>query len=287
MNLVRSLFSASAIALLVASTANAAAWSRCGGCTDPCAKPKVARCVQGCQPAHCGPMTEARIVMVPTYVCETRTVCTTEYKKEERKRSYTVYRKVPVEEERVEMYTVMVAKKETKKIPYTVSVPVTETETKEYTVSVPVWKDVTNEYNIKVPHLTQMEEKYTVKVPQVKDATYTYCVNVPYPETRTATRVVTNCIPTVKTKTAMINVPVHKTRKVTKDCGYWECQVKEVPCHHGHGCAHGCGTKTVMCRVWVPNLIVAEWLIIATPAMAWGLKKASAETLRLLGVHTK
>ncbi len=30
---------------------------------------------------------------------------------------------------------------------------------------------------------------------------------------------------------------------------------------------------------WVPNLIIAEWLIIATPAMAWGLAKASPDRL--------
>ena len=30
---------------------------------------------------------------------------------------------------------------------------------------------------------------------------------------------------------------------------------------------------------WVPNLIVAEWLIIANPKMAWGLRKASADRL--------
>ena len=30
---------------------------------------------------------------------------------------------------------------------------------------------------------------------------------------------------------------------------------------------------------WVPNLVVAEWFIIATPAMAWGLTKASSDRL--------
>ncbi len=30
---------------------------------------------------------------------------------------------------------------------------------------------------------------------------------------------------------------------------------------------------------WVPNLVVAEWLIIAAPAMAWGLTKPSADRL--------
>jgi len=30
---------------------------------------------------------------------------------------------------------------------------------------------------------------------------------------------------------------------------------------------------------WVPNLIVAEWLIIAAPKMAWGLTKASSDRL--------
>lgn len=30
---------------------------------------------------------------------------------------------------------------------------------------------------------------------------------------------------------------------------------------------------------WVPNLVVAEWLIIAAPAMAWGLRKASSDRL--------
>ena len=33
---------------------------------------------------------------------------------------------------------------------------------------------------------------------------------------------------------------------------------------------------------WVPNLIVAEWLIVATPAMAWGLSRASSDQLEAL-----
>lgn len=31
---------------------------------------------------------------------------------------------------------------------------------------------------------------------------------------------------------------------------------------------------------WVPNLIVAEWLIVARPKMAWGLTKGTAEQLK-------
>ena len=30
---------------------------------------------------------------------------------------------------------------------------------------------------------------------------------------------------------------------------------------------------------WVPNLIVAEWLVITAPKMAWGVTKASPDRL--------
>ncbi len=50
-------------------------------------------------PIETGTIKGLRIVMVPKYETETRAVCSTEYRTEERTRSYVVHKTVPVTEE--------------------------------------------------------------------------------------------------------------------------------------------------------------------------------------------
>ena len=163
-------------------------WS-CGGCIDPCA---TAVCggnstvVAGpsCPPSQAidpGPMEILKIVMVPKYETITKSVCTTEYKTEQRQRVVTVSRSVPIEEKRITTETVMVPKTETKTVQYTALVAVEEEKEVDVTVSVPVWTEEQESFTVRVPHLTEVPEQYTVRVPSLHDADFTYTVCVPYP----------------------------------------------------------------------------------------------------------
>ena len=166
-------------------------------------------------------------MLVPTYVTEKRTVCSTTYRDEERQRVVTGYKLMPVTEEKIRFTTVMTPQTETKSLAYTSQVAVQTQEEKSYRIKVPVWEDREESYVVKVPVLTEVEENYTVKVPVLKDVEFAYTVNVPYPITRTGTRTVSNVVPVVKTKSIDCCVPVARTANVTVDRGHWENQTSD------------------------------------------------------------
>lgn len=255
-----------------------------GGCSDPCVTTSCGGCVsttpaRRCEPVDVGTCTAMKIVMVPEYTTETRSVCSTEYKEEQRTRPVTVCRTEPVTEERVRMKTTYVPQTETKTIEYSVSVPIQEEKTVEYTTSVPVWSEEEVQYTVKVPVLVDVEENYTVQVPVLEDVQFNYTIQVPYAEKRTVMRTVNNVVPVTKTRNISHCVPLVKTMLVNKDYGHWENQVTEVAC--GGGSYAGCGrsvgcsacnrpqcggcaptTRTVCRKVWVPNCVQEEVTVV-------------------------
>lgn len=78
-----------------------------------------------------------KVIQVPTWVTETRTVKCVEYRPETRERTVTVMRSVPVEQTVERQYTVMVPQPRTRTVTYTVAKPVWEEKEVEYTVMVP------------------------------------------------------------------------------------------------------------------------------------------------------
>lgn len=206
---------------LAAATAVACLWAvnslAADNCCDPC---------DCCQPAV---QYVEKTISCPTWVTETRTVKTCEYKTEERQREVTTYKRVA----------------ETKMVKKTVCdmVPETRTKTCTYTVRKPVWQDVTEQYSVCVPVWTEVEKTCTVMVP--------------HQETRTGTRTVCK------------RVPVTETKIVCVDKGCWQKQMVEIPCRRKPAHRAGCGcdsccdpcevpTRTVCRRVWVPNIVQKE-----------------------------
>ena len=119
-----------AIGLLTA-TVQSDAWAACrSNCRSHCCRTSVP-CGSAC---GCETQMVTKTVMVPTYVEEMRTCMRTEYQREEKTRTYTVYNQVPVTEEKTCTYTVMVPQQQTKTVTYTVQKPVWETKTAQYTV---------------------------------------------------------------------------------------------------------------------------------------------------------
>ena len=164
----------------------------------------------------CG--TVVRTIYVPECTTEMRTVTRTRYHQEQRERQITVYKRVPITEEKTANYTVMVPETRTKTVTYNVCKPVWETQTREYTVNVPYTEPVEQKYTVCVPYTEPVEQKYTVCVPYTETKEVTYNVCVPYTEAVEATRTVVKCVPVTTTKT--VNV-----------CGgHWETQQEEVPC---------------------------------------------------------
>jgi hypothetical protein len=196
--------------------------------------------------------TELQVSLVPTYVTEKRTVCSTSYKDEERSRVITGYKTVPITEERVRLTTVMTPRTETKMIEYTNQVAVETNEQKTYRIKTPVWTDQEETYIVKVPVIKEIEEAYTVKVPVIRDVQFTFTVNVPIPVTRTGTRTVSNVVPVVKTQTVSFCVPTTRTSTTSVDRGHWENQLMEVSATRGQSAAPA--TR----RVWVPNVVNEE-----------------------------
>ena len=90
--------------------ANLADAGHCGGC-------------YGCAPVACAPTDVEKVVYEPQWVTETRMVNVTKYKTEQRERTYTVQKCVPVTEQVEQSYTVMVPETRTKTVNYTVRVP--------------------------------------------------------------------------------------------------------------------------------------------------------------------
>ncbi len=272
--------SLAALAAACPQTANAFGWHRrCGGCSDTCMSYSPASSPTCAAPApvclDTGPQTQMHVVLVPTYVTEKQSVCTTEYREEQRQRVVPGYKTVNVSEERVRVTMIPVSKTETKTIEYTVQVPVQSTQTKTYKMKVPVWTEEQEKYTVQVPVLKEIQEQYCVSVPVLQEVPFTYCVNVPYPVTNTVNKTVSTAVPVMKTRTVSYCVPTTKTKTVSVDRGHWENRVEQVPSGPvqapSKGAAvqapskgsekqvPGAGGGEVVCRqVWVPNVIQEE-----------------------------
>ncbi|MFG0262929.1 MAG: ferredoxin [Novipirellula sp. JB048] len=266
--------------LATASAAEAGSCLPLGGCSDPCAggARHVSACSGGahsaaaCSSVGCGtvlgsaaaanfPAGESictavknyRVVLVPKYVTESRVVCVTENREEVRQRTKTVYKTVPVTEERYRTKVVNTPVTETKTVEYSVLVPEKSEKTVEVKESVPVWVEVPEEYTVRVPELVEVPEKYTVKVPQLQDTSFTYTVSVPHAVTEKRMHTVVNAVPVTKTRTIEVCVPKTTMQTVTKDYGHWEEQVvaaASAPAVNGSpGCGNGmmggCGPAVV------------------------------------------
>jgi len=254
----------------------------CGGCTDPCLSSRCGGCVTGadacslrCEAIDTGPLPALQIVMVPEYMTEKRSICCTEYKEEQRTRPVTVYKSVPVTEERVCIETVYVPTTETKTVEYTVPIPIQEEKTREYKTTVPVWTEQEEQYTVQVPVLVEVPETYMVKVPVVEEVPCTYTVMVPTPEKRVVMRNQVNVVPVPKTRTVTHCVPVVKTMLVDKDYGHWESRVVDAGCSGYAECAPAAcapaacapaacapAAKAACRKVWVPNIVKEEVTVV-------------------------
>ena len=146
-----------------------------------------------------------KVVCVPEWVTETRTINVTEYKQEQQTKTVTRCKPVMTHQgSHVRSCTVMEPVTKTKTCTYTVCKPVMETKTCDYTVCVPVYKDVEKTYTVWFRRTTTVEKTYTVMVPTT--------------EKRTGTRKVSRTVQETVNKT------------VTVDEGHWDTQMVEVPC---------------------------------------------------------
>jgi hypothetical protein len=214
------------------------------------------------------------VVLVPTYVTEKQSVCSMEYREEQRQRVVPGHKTVNVSEERVRVTMVPVSKTETKMIEYTVQVPVQSTQTKTYKMKVPVWTEEQEKYSVQVPVLKEIQEQYCVSVPVLQEVPFTYCVNVPYPVTNTVNKTVSTAVPVMKTRTVSYCVPTTNTKTVSVDRGHWENRVEQAPSGPIQAPSKGAAVQApskesekqvagaggeVVCRqVWVPNVIQEE-----------------------------
>ena len=169
-----------------------------------------------------------KTVYTPQWTTETRTINVTEYVQQQKETTRTVYRCVPETQQIQRHCVVMVPEVRTKVVPVTYCKPVCRQVERQVTVQVPTW--------------TQQERQYTVMVPHL--------------ETRQGVRQVCK----------WVEEPV--TQTVQKDCGHWDVQMVQVPCHTKRWCCRrGCASccdpccvpmRTVCQRVWVPNIVEEE-----------------------------
>jgi hypothetical protein len=175
-------------------------------------------------PACCGPayVTVEKTVMVPTWVTEPRTVTCTEYHKENRTRTYTVQKNVPVWTE--------------KTVEYTVCEKVWKTKEETYYVCQPVWSEKEVEYCVYETVQEQRQGSHKVCKPVWSEKEVEYTVCVPHTETVQATRKQWECVPQTVVKEVCVNG------------GHWETVCKPAGCDP---CGHPCYTA---CKVWVPEV---------------------------------
>jgi len=246
-------FCMAASLLLVGSLAQAGSSCGCGtaatplytGCATSIASPCCGTVVNDC----CAVTYQTRTVYRTEWVTEMRRVMCTEYQRQEQVVDVTVYERVPRVEKRTRTYNVMVPKEEIRQVTYTVCDPVVETIEQTVHVCKPYMDEIEQHY---VEYVTTPEVRQgTRMVPQYyeEDVTYTVC----------------------------------------RDMGSWECRTYEVPVASGGGFGGGgrlfggcrlrhCGgrgnnccpdpcaaidcctpcTRTVTCRVWVPNIVHEE-----------------------------
>ena len=227
--------------------------------------------------APCAPTMVERTIYVPQYTTQTRKVMVTEYKQEQRTRTYTHWTCVPETKQMTQEYTVMVPHQRTREVTCNVSVPVMNTVNKQYTVQVPVWRNVEKTYTVNVPVYDNVERKYTVQVPVVNEVakTYTaqvpvwndvevsYQVMVPHPETRQGVKHVCVMQPETVTQTYCVDQGQWEERLVpaANACGTRRGLFGRRSCGSCNsgcntGCDSGCGDcapQMVARRYWVPN----------------------------------
>ncbi len=218
-------------------------------------------CGSSCGSASCGPQYQLvqKTVMVPTWTTQMRTVYVTQCVPEQRHKTITVQRQVPVMRQVTKSYTVLVPEQRTRTVEYPVCRTVWEERQQEYTVNVPYqetrqavryacqWVDAEVTRTVMVPEVRTKTINYTVCKPVWREETREYTVNVPYQETRQGVRQVCH------------RVPVHQTRTIRVDQGCWQTVTYEVPSCGGNGCGAcghgGCAPRHVCRRVWAPNYV--------------------------------
>ncbi len=200
--MVRTMLCVAALAATVSSASAAVT------CCAPRKKVVVPQCVE-------------RVVQVPTWVTETRTVKCLEYRPETRERTVTVMRSIPVERTVERQYMVMV--------------PETRTRTVTYTVAKPVWETKEVEYTVQVPRQETREGVRTVR--RVVPATETRSVwkDEGHWEEREVT------VPVVRKAS-------YKARRMARRARRLGCCAP---------CVDVC-TVTQVCKSWVPNLVQHE-----------------------------
>ena len=164
-----------------------------------------------------------KVVQVPTWVTETRTVQCVECRPELRTNTVTVMKRVPVVHTVDRQYTVMV--------------PQIRTKTVAYTVAKPVWEEKQVQYTVMVP---QQETKQGVR---------RVCQAVPVTETRTVCkdegqwedREVTSCVRQVCYRSRCAARLARRRGTCCSSCS--------TSC---------CSTCTQTCKVWVPNIVKEE-----------------------------
>lgn len=217
-------------------------------------------CGPGCAPAACGPQYQLvqKTVMVPTWVTEMRTVYVTQCVPEERHKTVTVKKSVPVVRQVTKAYTVLVPEVRSRTVEYDVCRTVWQDQPQEYAVNIPYqesrqavrtvcqWVDAQATRTVMVPEVRTKVVNYTVCRPVWREEVREYTVNVPYQVTKTGVRKVCR------------SVPVNYSRTIRVDHGCWQTVACEAPACGPCG-SHGCGScggysSCALCRrVWVPN----------------------------------
>jgi hypothetical protein len=208
------------------------------------------------QPCVAKPHMVEKVVMVPQWGTEKRTVNVTQYTREQKTRTYTVNRCVPRVETVTKDVTVMVPVKKSKQVTETVHVPHYREVEKQYTVRVPKFRTVEKQVQVMVPQWKEVQKEFTVMVPekQEKVGVRTVCRMEPTVVKKTFTRDEGHWdTQQVEIPVAHCNVPARRGlfRRVSTDCGPGGCgPVACDPC--GDSCAT---TKVVTRKVWVPNVV--------------------------------
>ena len=211
--MARTVLSMLAVAILAASPQ--AVWA--GGC-----------CCQACAPVE--PVCVEKVIQVPTWCTETRTIQCVECRPELRTNTITVMKRVPVVQTVDRQFTVMV--------------PQVRTKTVFCTVAKPVWEE--------------KQVQYTVMVPQVetKQGVRRVCRCVPVTEKRTVCkdnghwedREVTSCVRQVCYRKCCVARLARRCGTCCSPCGGSCCD----------SCCDSCCTCTETCKVWVPNIVQEE-----------------------------
>jgi len=171
-------------------------------------------------------------VMCPTWTTETRKCMVTEYKQEQREKTYTVYTRVPETKQVEQTYTVMV--------------PETRTKTVTYTVRKPVYSTVEKTYTVMVPQQETRKGTRTVCKPVMVEETRKVCEDQGHWETKTeCVCCVDRCgCPQTKTVCKKVWVPNVVEKEVTVKC----CKMEQVQEEYEY-CVTVCKPEERTCQV--------------------------------------